>query len=171
MTGLNEPEKRALEREAAWLKREMGYDEIQSTKPQTLGYALNDSPVGLAAWMVEKYRNWSDCSGDVERRFTKDDLLATATTYWVTDTITSSMRLYFDYAHMAPQFGHDGRRVSVPTACALFPADMYHPPRRWAEQRFDVRRWTPMPAGGHFPALEEPELLMDDVRGFFGDLR
>jgi epoxide hydrolase len=170
MATLTEVERATLETEQVWLEAEMGYDAIQSTKPQTLGYSLHDSPAGLAAWIVEKYRNWSDCDGEVERRFTRDELLATVTTYWVTNTITSSMRLYRDYSSMEPRFGHDKRRVEVPTACALFPAEMYHPPRSWVDARYDVRQWTEMPSGGHFPALEEPRLLMHDVRAFFARL-
>lgn len=167
---VTEAERRTMESEANWLAEEMGYDAIQSTKPQTLGQALNDSPAGLAAWIVEKYRNWSDCGGDVERRFTKDELLATVTTYWLTGTITSSMRLYREYSLMQPRYGYDGARVEVPTACAMFPAGMYHPPRSWVGTRYDVRRWTLMPAGGHFPALEEPQLLVGDIRAFLAEL-
>lgn len=169
-TMLTEGERASLDAEQAWLEAEMGYDAIQSTKPQTLGYSLHDSPAGLAAWIVEKYRNWSDCGGEVERRFTKDELLATVTTYWVTNTITSSMRLYRDYSRMEPRYGYDKRRVEVPTACALFPGEMYHPPRSWVDARYDVCQWTEMPSGGHFPALEEPQLLMHDVRAFFAGL-
>lgn len=164
---LTDAERHALDTERAWLSAEMGYDLIQSTRPQTLGSALQDSPAGLAAWIIEKYRNWSDCDGNVERRFTKDELLATVTTYWVTNTITSSMRLYLDYSRMTPRFGYDGRRVEVPTACAMFPAEMYHPPRSWVERRYNVQQWTDMPTGGHFPALEEPQLLANDIRAFF----
>jgi pimeloyl-ACP methyl ester carboxylesterase len=167
---ITEAEGRAMKVEEAWLAEEMGYDVIQSTKPQTLGPALNDSPSGLAAWIVEKYRNWSDCRGEVERRFSKDELLATVATYWLTGTITSSMRLYREYSTMQPRYGHDGRRVEVPTACAMFPAEIYHPPRSWVDARYDVRRWTTMPTGGHFPALEEPQLLVEDIQAFFADL-
>jgi microsomal epoxide hydrolase len=163
-------ERAAMKREEAWLAEEMGYDLIQSTKPQTLGHALNDSPAGLAAWIVEKYQNWSDCEGNVERRFSKHELLATVTAYWLTGTITSSMRLYREYSSMRPRFGYDQAFVNVPTACAMFPREMYHPPRSWVDARYDVRRWTEMAAGGHFPALEEPGLLVEDVRAFFGEL-
>ncbi len=166
---VTEAERSAMIHEEAWLAEEMGYDVIQSTKPQTLGVALQDSPAGLAAWIVEKFRNWSDCNGDVESRFSRDDLLVVVTSYWLTGTITSSMRLYREYATMRPRYGYDGRRVEVPTAIALFPAEMYHPPRSWVEARYDLRRWTVMPAGGHFPALEEPALLVDDLRAFLAD--
>lgn len=166
IAGVTDKERHTMHAEQEWLASEMGYDGIQSTKPQTIGAALHDSPAGLAAWIVEKYRAWSDCAGDVERRFTKDELLTTVTSYWVTGTITSSMRLYFEYSRMEPRFGTDGF-VGVPTACAIFPAEMYHPPRAWVEARYDVRRWTEMPSGGHFAALEEPDLLVEDLRSFF----
>ena len=153
-----------------FLKEETGYQRIQGTKPQTLGYALTDSPAGLAAWIVEKFRTWSDCDGDVERRFTKDDLLTNVTLYWVTETITSSMRLYYEMIH-ADKFPPRDVRVEVPTGCAIFPREILKPPRAWVERLYDVRRWTRMPRGGHFAAMEEPELLVDDVRAFFRPLR
>lgn len=159
-----------LREERKWLAAEMAYDHVQSTKPDVLASALQDSPAGLAAWMVDKFRSWSDCGGDVEASFTKDELLAAVTTMWVTDTVTSSMRLYFDHHHMSPGFGFDGRTVQVPTACAMFPAELYHPPRSWVEARYNLQRWTQMSIGGHFAALEEPALLVDDVRSFFTSL-
>ena len=167
---LTDAEQRFLAEEADWMRREGAYDAIQATKPQTLGYALNDSPVGLAAWLVEKYRSWSDCGGDVERRFTKDELLTTITLYWVTETINSANRLYFDREHALRELGpHD--RVNVPCAFAMFPADIDHPPREYAERSCNVARWTEMSRGGHFAAFEEPELLADDMREFFRDVR
>lgn len=159
-----------MREERKWLRTEMAYDHLQSTKPDVLAPALHDSPAGLAAWMVDKFRSWSDCDGSVESSFTKDELLAAVTTVWVTGTIASSMRLYFDYDQMSPRFGYDGRRVEVPTACAMFPAELYHPPRSWVEARYNLRRWTQMSMGGHFPALEEPELLVGDLRQFFTSL-
>jgi len=166
---LTDTERQDLEAESRFLAQEMAYDEIQSTKPDTLAAALTDSPVGLAGWIVEKLRSWSDCQGEIERRFSKDEILDMVTIYWVTATAASSIRLYREYSRMQPRFGTDGR-VEVPTACALFPADLYHPPRAWVEQRYDLRRWTVMPKGGHFAAFEEPELLVEDVRSFFGAL-
>lgn len=160
-----------VEADRDWLAAEMAYDAVQSTKPDALGPALHDSPSGLAAWIVDKYRSWSDCDGIVESSFTKDELLATVTIFWVTETIVSSMRLYYDYASMKPRFGYDGLRVQAPTACAMFPAEMYHPPRSWVEKRYNVQRWTEMSTGGHFPALEEPTLLVDDIRQFFSEIR
>ncbi len=148
---------------------ETGYQQIQGTKPQTLGYGLNDSPAGLAAWIVEKFRTWSDCDGDVERSFSKDELLTNIMIYWVTQSITSSVRLYCENRR-AGRFGFD-QRIEVPTGCAIFPKELYRAPRRWAERRYNVQHWTNMPRGGHFAALEEPELLVEDLRAFFRPLR
>jgi pimeloyl-ACP methyl ester carboxylesterase len=172
------PEDRAIvERFNHFRREETGYMQIQGTKPQTLGYALNDSPAGLAAWIVEKFRTWSDCGGDVERRFTKDQLLTNITLYWVTETINSSIRLYYETMHN-PAFGGglEGEldsvfKVNVPTGAAVFPAEVYSPPRAWAERTYNITRWTEMPAGGHFAAMEEPAALVDDIRAFFRPLR
>jgi pimeloyl-ACP methyl ester carboxylesterase len=145
---------------------ETGYQWIQGTKPQTLAYALNDSPAGLCAWMVEKFRSWGDCHGDIESSFTKDQLLTNVMIYWLTQTAGSSIRLYYEARHhpwrLAP-----GTRIETPTAVAMFPAEMIRPPRHWAERIYNIRRWTVMPAGGHFAAMEQPGLLADDIRAFF----
>jgi microsomal epoxide hydrolase len=170
MQGLTPDELAALADAARFQKDETGYQQIQGTKPQTLGYGLNDSPAGLAAWIVEKFRTWSDCDGDVEKRFTKDELLTNITIYWVTQSITSSTRLYCETMR-AGRFGPTSGQLEVPTACAIFPKEILRPPRAWCESRFDVRRYTKFPRGGHFAALEEPELLVDDVRAFFRELR
>ena len=151
----------------AFMANERGYSEIQGTKPQTLGYGLNDSPAGLAAWIVEKFRTWCDCDGDVEKKFTKDELLTNVTIYWATQTIASSARLYYESRRATGTQA----RVEVPTGCALFPQEITVPPRRWVEARYNLRRWTEMPRGGHFAALEQPELLVGDIREFFRDLR
>ncbi|HEY8432056.1 MAG TPA: epoxide hydrolase [Sandaracinaceae bacterium] len=166
MEGLDDYEKESLAGFAQFQKEETGYQQIQGTKPQTLGYALNDSPAGLAAWIVEKFRTWSDCDGDVEKRFTKDELLTNVMIYWVTQSITSSTRLYYETMHSG-RFGPASERVETPTGCAIFPKELYRAPRKWAEAAYDVRQWTRMPRGGHFAALEEPELLVEDVRSFF----
>jgi len=163
-------EKRYLDQLAYWLREETGYLQIQGTKPQSLAYGLTDSPAGLAAWIVEKFRTWSDCGGDVERRFSKDVLLTNVMLYWVTGAIGSSFWPYYARAHSRWPIS-ETRPVKVPTAYALFPKEILHPPRAWAERVYDIRRWTVMPAGGHFAALEEPELLAADVRAFFRDLR
>jgi pimeloyl-ACP methyl ester carboxylesterase len=167
---LSEAEKAVLKQRESWTQAEGGYSHIQGTKPQTLSYGLNDSPAGLAAWLVEKYRTWSDCGGDVERRFTKDELLTTATIYWATQTINSSTRLYYETQNH-PWEMKRGERISVPSAMAVFPKEISRPPREWAERSYNVQRWTVMPRGGHFAALEEPELLAEDIRAFFRPLR
>ena len=146
-----------------------GYQAIQGTKPQTLGYGLNDSPTGLAAWIVEKFHGWSDNDGNVESAFTKDEILTNITLYWVTQTITSSSRLYYESGN-TPATRPVGY-IDVPTGVAVFPKEILFTPRLWAEGGFNIVRWTMMPRGGHFAALEEPELLVDDVRAFFRDLR
>ncbi|MFQ5699048.1 MAG: epoxide hydrolase family protein [Myxococcota bacterium] len=168
--GLSPAELQGLADMGRFQEQETGYQRIQGTKPQTLGYALNDSPAGLAAWIVEKFRTWSDCEGDVERRFSKDELLTNITLYWVTQTIASSIRLYCE-SMRSGRFGPSSEKVAVPMGAAIFPKELYRPPRAWAEAHFDVRQWTEMKAGGHFAALEEPEALVADIRSFFRKLR
>jgi microsomal epoxide hydrolase len=170
MEGVTAEELAALADMGEFQKKETGYQQIQGSKPQTLGYALNDSPAGLAAWIVEKFRTWSDCGGDVERRFSKDELLTNIMIYWVTQTINSSTRLYCETMR-AGRFGLAGERVAVPTGCAIFPKEIYRPPRRWVEAAFNVVQWTQHGRGGHFAALEEPAALVDDIRSFFRKLR
>ena len=151
----------------AFFDTERGYFLEQSTKPQTIGAALDDSPAGLAAWIVEKFRSWSDSNGNVEQKFTRDELLTNITLYWVTQSGTSSARIYYENQRAAgPQ-----RRVEVPTACAVFPKEISIAPRRWVEAQYNVTRWTEMPRGGHFAAMEEPQLLVDDMRAFFRTVR
>lgn len=170
---LSEAEEAYVAARQRWLDAEHAYGDIQSTKPQTLGYGLTDSPAGLAAWIVEKWRAWADTGGDVESRFTRDLLLTIVTLYWVTGSITSTLRDYYDErwfpeAHMGPDDA-----VDVPTALCSFEhhfAPEGVPPREWAERLYNVRRFTPMPRGGHFPATEEPELLARDIAAFFGEL-
>ena len=162
------PEVEAYRAEMArWVRDESAYSITQGTKPQTLSYALNDSPVGLAGWIVEKWRAWSDCDGDVERSYTKDELLTNVMIYWVTQTINSSVRLYRENRG---EFGRTGR-IETPTAVAMFPKEISHPPRSLVERGYNVQRWTEMPRGGHFAAMEEPGLLVEDVRAFFRGLR
>ena len=153
-----------------WFQDEGGYNHIQGTKPQTLAYGLNDSPVGLAAWIVEKYRTWSDCGGDVEKSYTKDELLTIVTIYWVTQTISSSTRMYFENQKHLWTMEKD-QKVPTPAGMAMFPQEISKPPREWGERSYHVRRWTEMASGGHFAALEEPQLLAEEVRAFFRDFR
>jgi pimeloyl-ACP methyl ester carboxylesterase len=145
------------------------YQDIQGTKPQTLGYGLNDSPAGLAAWIVEKFHGWTDNDGNPESAIPRDRILTNVTLYWVTESIASSTRIYYESRHTPAT--RPVRYVEVPTGVAVFPKEIYFTPRRWAEARYNVVRWTMMPRGGHFAALEEPDLLLDDVRAFFRDLR
>jgi pimeloyl-ACP methyl ester carboxylesterase len=164
-------ERAYLEQAKRWDQTERGYNAIQSTKPQTLGYALTDSPAGLAAWILEKWRSWSDCHGDLQSRFSADFLLTVVTLYWVTSTITSSMRDYYDNRRWQgePRLGPDDI-AQVPTAVAVFPHTLVpegEPPREWAERLYDIHRWTVMPAGGHFAPAEEPELVARDIAAFF----
>jgi pimeloyl-ACP methyl ester carboxylesterase len=163
-------EKKYLDELGYFLREETGYQMIQGTKPQTLAYGLTDSPVGLAAWIVEKFRTWSDCGGDVERRFTKDELLTNITIYWVTGAIGSSFWPYYARLHGKWPLP-DGARIEVPSGYAAFPKEIVRPPRAWAEKVFNIQRWTVMPAGGHFAAMEEPEALANEIRAFFRPLR
>jgi len=167
---LSEAEKILLADEERWDQEEGAYSSIQATRPQTLSYGLNDSPAGLAAWIVEKFRAWSDCGGDVEKRFTKDELLTNVTIYWVTETISSSIRLYYEHRRN-PRPLSLNEKVTIPTGVALFPKDLSNPPRKWAERTYNVKRWTQMPRGGHFAAMEEPDLLVEDIRAFFRPFR
>ncbi|MDV2480726.1 epoxide hydrolase [Methanoculleus sp. Wushi-C6] len=167
---LSENERRYLDAIQELWMREGAYSMVQSTKPQTLAYGLNDSPAGLAAWIVEKFRSWSDCGGDIERRFSKDDLLTNIMIYWATETIASSVRLYYENVHALP-LDFLEQRIDVPMGMAVFPKDFIPPPREWVERRLNVQRWTEMPRGGHFTAMEEPELLAEDIRTFFRPLR
>ena len=148
-----------------------GYQWIQGTRPQTLSFGLTDSPAGLAAWIVEKFRAWSDCGGDVESVFTRDQLLANISFYWFTGAIGSSFYPYYFRRHR-PWMIPAGGAVTAPTGYAEFPREMLRPPRSLAERMFtDIRRWTVMPKGGHFAAMEQPEALAEDVRAFFRPMR
>ena len=170
MAPLTEAEQKYVAGREQWRQDEGGYSHIQGTKPQTLSYGLNDSPAGLAAWIVEKFRTWSDCGGDVESSYTKDELLTTVTIYWATGTINSSTRLYYE-SQRNPLSPAPGQKMRVPSGIAVFPQEISRPPREWAERAYDLRRWTEMPRGGHFAAMEEPGLLVEDIRAFFRDLR
>jgi pimeloyl-ACP methyl ester carboxylesterase len=138
------------------------------TRPVTLSYALADSPVGLLAWIAEKYRAWSDCDGVLSRTFSDDFVLTQASLYWFTNTISTSFRPYYEYARRPAR---RVQRVAVPTAVAVFPKDLARPPRSWAERTYNVTRYTRMPRGGHFAAHEQPELLANDITEFFRPLR
>ena len=138
---------------------------IQSTRPQSLAYALTDSPAGLAGWIVEKFHAWSDCGGDIGSVFTMDRLLDNVSIYWFTATINSSMRLYHE-AMGVPRRTAPDRVVTVPTGHAVYPGEIYHTPRAWAEARFHIVHWTEMPRGGHFAAMEVPDVYAADLLAF-----
>jgi len=167
---LSGDEKKFLEHRTWWQENEGAYGHMPRTKPQTLSYGLNDSPAGLAAWIVEKWRSWSDCNGTIESRFTKDQLLTHITIYWVTQTLESSVRLYYETAHAEPVLGIGGK-VEIPTNFASFPVEIAYPPREWIERFYNLRRFSIMSSGGHFAATEEPSLLADDIRSAFRFLR
>lgn len=164
-------ESRYFDELSAWLREETGYQWIQGTRPQTLAFALTDSPTGLAAWIVEKFRAWSDCGGDLESVFTKDQILANIGLYWFTGAIGSSFWPYYARMH-GPWPIPEGATVKVPTGYCEFPKEILHPPRSLAAQTFtDIRQWSVMPRGGHFAAMEQPEALAREIRDFFRPLR
>jgi pimeloyl-ACP methyl ester carboxylesterase len=167
---LSAAERAYLEENDRFWAREGGYKEIQATKPQTLAYALNDSPAGLAAWVLEKWRSWADSGGDLDAHCSRDFLLTVVTLYWVTQTMPTSIRDYFDNRWHGVVLGIDDF-VEVPTAITVFRQFVSEgePPREWAERLYNVARWTPMPRGGHFAPAEEPELLARDIAAFFAE--
>jgi pimeloyl-ACP methyl ester carboxylesterase len=164
------PEERAFVDEAtAWSQSEGAYAAMHRTKPQTAAFGLSDSPAGLAAWIVEKLRSWSDCHGDLESSYSKDEILTLITIYWLTGTIGSSMRMY--NANFAIPQQQLSRRVEVPSGFALFPADILRPPRAWLDRTANTVRVTEPARGGHFAAFEEPELYAQELRDFFRPYR
>jgi pimeloyl-ACP methyl ester carboxylesterase len=169
-TPVSPAEKAYLEQVAAWLSTEGGYGHMHSTKPQTLSYALTDSPIGLAAWIIEKFRSWSDCNGEIENAFTLDQLLTDISLYWFRGDTTASLRLYKE-GRLDPLTFAAGERVTSPLGVALFPLELPTPPRSWVERVFNLRSWNHMPRGGHFAAMEQPQLLAEDIRAFFRPLR
>jgi microsomal epoxide hydrolase len=169
-TELTEQEQADVDALQAFLQTGTAYQEIHGKNPQTLGYGLTDSPAGLAGWIIEKFWAWTDNNGNPEDAVTRDQLLTNLTVYWVTSTINSSVRLYCE-SQRSGRFGPTGTRVDVPTAAAIFPKEIFRTPRAWAEGAFDIHRYTRFDRGGHFAALEEPDLLIDDVRTFFREVR
>jgi len=174
----NGPQGREEEGWATQFKRDQlmedGYRTQQATKPQTLSYAMMDSPVGVAAWIIEKFNSWSDTVGDnIESVYTKDELLTNIMVYLVTRTFNTASWIYYGRREEGGRvLSPDGQRVEVPTAAALFPAELLAwPPRSYAERVYNITRWTEMPRGGHFAALEQPTLLIDDIRAFARTLR
>lgn len=165
-------EARHLARRQQVRASETGHFVVQATKPQNLAVAFADSPAGLLAWLVDKRRNWGDCHGDIESRFSKDDLLDNAMLYWATGSYHTSARYYYEGAHLPWQPSHERTPVvEAPTAIAVFPAELTFAPRDAAARYYNLHRWTEMPAGGHFAAMEEPDLLVEDLRAFFRPMR
>jgi microsomal epoxide hydrolase len=163
-------ERRWLDELALFLKEETGYQWIQGTRPQTLAFGLSDSPAGLAAWILEKFQRWTDCEGDPRRAVPLDTMLANISLYWFTGAIGSSFWPYYARMH-GPWPIRDGS-IQVPTGYLQFPREILRPPRSIAERVYtDIRRWTQAPRGGHFAALEQPDLLVEEVRAFFRPLR
>lgn len=150
-----------------WISQEGAYMSIQSTKPQTLAYAISDSPIGLAAWILEKFYSWSDCNGNFENRYTIDELLNNIMVYWLGNSIGTSIRMYYENTHSLPKLG----KIEVPTGLAIFPKDVLLPPRKWVENNLNLIHWTEMPQGGHFTAMEAPELFAEDVMTFYRKFR
>jgi pimeloyl-ACP methyl ester carboxylesterase len=167
---LTEEDKADLAAMELFQREESGYAQEQGTKPQTLGVALNDSPAGLLAWIVEKFNTWSDCDGDPERSYTRDQLITNVMVYWVTQTITSSARLYWEMRHAAAS-GEVPEFVGVPTGVARYPKEVLPFPRSWVERHYNVTHWAVMPRGGHFAAMEQPALFVEDLRNFFRTVR
>jgi len=167
MADLTQREQDAVDAARRYQDDDSGYYKQQSTKPQTVGYALDDSPAGLAAWIGEKFRTWTDCDGEVERSVSRDALLANITAYWVTSTAHSSARMYYEHEH-GPR---PAPYVEVPTGVASFPAEIFRPSRRWCERNYNIQHWTDYARGGHFAAMEVPDLLVGDIRAFFRQVR
>jgi microsomal epoxide hydrolase len=164
-------ERKYFDELAAWLNEETGYQWIQGTRPQTLAFAMTDSPAGLAAWIIEKFRAWSDCGGDLESVFTKDQLLANISLYWFTGAIGSSFWPYYARRH-GPWPIPKGETVGTPTSYCAFPREIVRPPRSLAARTFtNIHRWSVMPRGGHFAAMEQPDALAQEIREFFRPLR
>ncbi len=154
---------------AAWAVEEGGYSAIQGTRPQSLAYAMHDSPVGMLAWIVEKHRAWSDCGGDVERCISREQLLTNATIYWVTGTFRAASHWYWEH-RVRPPAAMRPIRIEVPTAVVRYPKEVMRTPRSAVGRKYQLVRWTERPSGGHFPAYEDPEFLADDLATFASDL-
>jgi pimeloyl-ACP methyl ester carboxylesterase len=165
---ITEAEKDYFQRIQQWQHKEGAYGMVQSTKPQTLAYAINDSPIGLAAWIIDKFYAWSDHNGNLEEIYTRDELLVNLTIYWVTQTAGSSFRLYYETMHQQPKQAKG--KIAIPTAICVAPKDA-RPPREYADRFFNVRQYTELPAGGHFLAMENPAALAADIFQFAASLQ
>jgi pimeloyl-ACP methyl ester carboxylesterase len=170
-TELTDAEREYLAKRKQWSADEGAYRHVQETKPQTLAAGLQDSPAGLAAWIAEKFRAWSDCGSDVETVFSKDDLLTNIMIYWATGTIATAMRLYFERRNNPERAASNSGYIGTPTGFAKFPKEISDPPREWLERAHNLKRWTEFASGGHFAALEKPAELVNDIREFYRPLR
>jgi pimeloyl-ACP methyl ester carboxylesterase len=167
---LSSEEEEYLARVAKWADAEGAYFAIQATKPLTLSYALTDSPTGLAAWHVEKFRSWSDCRAEPDEALTKDEMITDIMLYWLTGTAHSALRFYSE-SREHPFHLATGERISPPCGIVHLPKELPMPPRSWAERALNVVHWSSLPRGGHFAAWEQPQLLAQDIRNFFRPLR
>ena len=167
MTDLTEREQAALAGFQHYQDWDSGYSKQQSTRPQTVGYGLVDSPAGQAGWILEKFWAWTDCDGHPENALTRDELLDNLMLYWLPGAGASSARIYWE------SFGaFRGDPVDVPTGVAMFPKEIFRPTRAWAEKQYrDIRQWNELDKGGHFAAFEQPELFVEEVRSFFRQVR
>ncbi len=169
---LSQEDQVALRASSDFDHKEGAYHLVQETKPDSLTIGQSDSPAGIAAWIIEKFRTWSDCDGNLEKKYSKDQLLTNIMFYWVNNSIASAARLYYEsYQDQETHWGAPNPVINTPTAVAIFPHDPFNRPRGWAEQHYNIVRWTNMPSGGHFAAMEEPELLVDDIREYFRNYR
>ncbi len=146
-----------------WIAQEGAYMSIQSTKPHTLSFGLSDSPVAVASWIIEKLYSWSDCNGAIENLYSKDEIITQVMIYWLTNTLSSSIQYYYENTHGLP----DMEKTNVPTGIATFPKDILIPPEDWTKEHFNIIHWTRLSHGGHFTAMEAPELFANDLRDFF----
>lgn len=162
MAGVSEAEQRRLDEDANFARHGMGYFKIQATRPQTLGYALQDSAVGLCAWLTEKFRSWTDCEGEIRNAVSWDILLTNIALYWFTDSITSSTRLYLEHSRRPDDVGF----IGVPTGAALYPGELVRPPKAWVAANYNLVHWFEAERGGHFAALEQPAVFAEDLWRF-----
>ena len=164
---LSTQERNYVKESQDWLSIEGAYMTLQSTKPQSLAYGLADSPVGLAAWIIEKFQSWSDCNGLLDNKFSKDELLTNIMIYWITNTIDSACRIYYENTHSLPPID----LINVPTGISLFSKDIMPPAKDWALRNLNITYWNEIAHGGHFTAMEEPELFAMEIRKFFKPYR
>lgn len=164
---LSTEEKQYKQQAQQWINKEGAYISIQATKPQTLAYAFTDSPVGLAAWIIEKFYSWSGCNGDLQTVFSMDELITNIMIYWLSNSVTSSMRIYYENFNTLPPMS----KISVPVGMAVFANDVLVPPKAWAEKSLPIMHWSTIPVGGHFTAMEQPAYFSEDVRKFIRQFR